>query len=389
VTNSPSVLMVTTVGRTLGFLVPFAHQMRALGWRVGAAAHKLDECPCSRDAFDELWEVEWSRNPWDLANVLGAPRRIAHIVENGRYDLVHVHTPIAGFVTRFALRGMRRQHKVGVVYTAHGFHFYRGGRLLNNALYLGLEKLAAGWTDRLVVINWEDQEAALRCRLVPPDKLVHMPGIGVDALKYSARTVPPQAVESIRRELGLAPQDHVFLAVGHLYDVKRPWDAVSAVAQLARDDVHLAFAGSGAMEGHLRQQARDLGIEAGVHFLGTRSDIPALLQTASALLLLSSREGLPRSAMEAMAASKPVIGTRIRGTEELLRGSAGILVPVGDVTAIASAMEWVVNHPEDARAMGERARRRVREYGQDRVAAAHERLYSELLAEMRPARKES
>ena len=99
------ILFITTVSSTLrAFLLPFATHFRQKGWRVDAMASGASGCADCRAAFDHTFEVEWSRSPLNFANLLKAPRQIRSVVENGEYDIVHVHTPIAAFVTRAALR---------------------------------------------------------------------------------------------------------------------------------------------------------------------------------------------------------------------------------------------------------------------------------------------
>ena len=188
-------LVITTVPASLrGFLLPFAYHFRAKGWWVDAMAQGVSTCAECLEAFDQVWEVEWSRNPLDPQNLSVAPRQIREVLAQGRYDLVHVHTPVAAFVTRYALNGFRKRGRPKVIYTAHGFHFYRGGALTKNAIFLSLEKLAGRWTDYLVVINREDEVAAKRYRIVPTERVRYMPGIGVDAECYSPSTIPEAEV---------------------------------------------------------------------------------------------------------------------------------------------------------------------------------------------------
>ena len=118
-------LLVTTVPGTLrSFLLPFAAHFRRLGWQVDAMACGASASIECQQGFDRVWDVEWSRNPLDPRNLLAAPGVIREIVTRERYDLVHVHTPVAAFVTRYALKDLRRQTDTKIIYTAHGFHFW-------------------------------------------------------------------------------------------------------------------------------------------------------------------------------------------------------------------------------------------------------------------------
>ena len=158
-------LIVTTVNNMMrDFLLPFARHYRALGWTVHGLARRDDTFAACAAAFDRLWGIGWSRNPWDVRNLLDNVQCLRRIVSREAYDLVHVHTPIAAFVTRFALRDMRARGEFRLIYTAHGFHFHKGAPALQNAAFLAMEKLAGRWTDYLVVINHEDEAAARRYR---------------------------------------------------------------------------------------------------------------------------------------------------------------------------------------------------------------------------------
>jgi glycosyltransferase involved in cell wall biosynthesis len=299
------------------------------------------------------------------------------VAEEG-YDLVHVHTPVAAFVTRVALRNLRRAGRPRVIYTAHGFHFYRGGPRPRCTLFRTLEKLAARWTDYLVVINREDEQAARG--LLPADRVQYMPGIGVDLERYCPNAVSDVDVARVRHAMGLGADDHLFLMVAEFTPGKRHRDAVAALALQRRANARLAFAGTGPLMEDTRRFACALGVSDRVHFLGFRPDISALMRASVALLLPSEREGLPRSVMESLSLGVPVIGTRIRGTADLLEGGCGLLVPVGDTAALADAMSTVLDHRAASRAMGRRGRQRMALHDVRKIIAMHEALYERALA---------
>ncbi len=377
-------LIITTVPDTLrGFLLPLAHHFRFEGWQVDAMAQGVSACEECLAAFDQVWDLQWSRNPFDPHNLLLAPRTIQEVIAQKNYDIVHVHTPVAAFITRYALRSLIRQGKPRIIYTAHGFHFYRGGQPLKNALFLTLEKLAGHWTDYLVVINHEDKEAAQHYNLVPPQQIRYMPGIGVDLEYYNFDSTPVAEVMGVYDELGIAPENPLFLSVAELIPRKHHQDILRAFACLERSDVHLALAGDGDEEWTQQMQdlASALGIKNQVHFLGFRRDIPTLIQASIATLLVSEQEGLPRSVMESLCLETPVIGTNIRGTRDLLAGDCGLLVEVGDIKGIAQAMTWVLDHPEDALAMGKRGREHMSTYDLQNILELHEALYSEAISD--------
>jgi glycosyltransferase involved in cell wall biosynthesis len=295
------------------------------------------------------------------------------------YDLVHVHSPVAAFATRYALRGLRRTGKPRIIYTVHGFHFHEGGPALQNALFLNIEKLAGRWTDQMVVINQEDYQAAQSHHIVPPDRLQYVPGIGVDTEVYRPESVTTGDVLAVREELGLEPEDELFLMVARFEPGKLHSDAIHAFAQLSRMNTHLVFAGDGALLDEMQALAEDLGVRQRVHFLGHRNDIAVLMRAAVAVLLPSQREGLSRSVMESLSLEVPVIGTDIRGIRSLLDNGCGLLVQPGDVEALTKAMAWMIDHPQEARSMGRQGRVKMATYDLRRILALYETLYDRVL----------
>jgi glycosyltransferase involved in cell wall biosynthesis len=380
-----SLLIVATVASTIrNFLAPYAAHFRGLGWRVDAAGNGCGGDEVLQEAFDHVYELPLSRSILDVSGILRAERAISKLLDT-RPDIVHAHTPIAGFVTRVAVRREPAERRPAVAYTAHGFHFYEGGNPATNALFLTAERVAGRWTDRLVVINDEDEATAERNRIVPPGRLVRMPGIGLDTRMYSPSTVPPDGPARVRSQLGIAADAPIFAVVGEHSRNKRQRDAITALMSMRHPGAHLVLAGGGRERPTLETQAHGLGVEDRVHFLGHISDVRPVVRTATALLLPSKREGLARSVMEALSLEVPVIASTARGNRELLGTDSGILYPTGDVAALADAMDWLIDHADEARAMGLRGRdRMVEQYDLQVLIRMHEELYRAMLAERSP-----
>jgi glycosyltransferase involved in cell wall biosynthesis len=376
------ILMVTTIPLTLKmFLTPFVHHFRSQGWVVDGMAGGISKDANCLKLFNNVWDVTLSRNPLDPRNFWQAPQTIRNVVEQEQYDIVHVHTPVAALVVRYSLNNLRNNNKVKVIYTAHGFHFHRGGGIITNNIFRAMEKLAGAWTDYLVVINHEDEQAANQYKLLPPERIFYMPGIGVDTSQYDRQKVTQKEIDQVLPDIGILPTDVLFLAVAEFTPNKRHKDMVKALAYLKRPDVHLAFAGKGpaAYVDEIKQLVDKLGVKDQVHFLGYRRDIPTLMCSSAAVLLTSKREGLPKSIMEALCLGIPVIGTAIRGTSDLLANNNGLLVDVGDTKALSNAMSWVLEHVQEAKEMGERGRASMSNYDINNIINLHEKLYLEAL----------
>jgi glycosyltransferase involved in cell wall biosynthesis len=372
--------MVTTLPCTLtSFLLPFAAHFRSIGWQVDGMSCGISSDPKCVQGFDRVWDVAWSRNPLDPRNLVGTPGKIREIVIREKYNIIHVHTPVAAFVTRYALKDLRDRLGCKIIYTAHGFHFYNGGNSVKNTAFINLEKLAGNWTDYLVTINHEDKAAALKYELVAANHAHYMPGIGVDLKYYNRHTVSASAVANVRQGLGIGTDTPLLLSVAEFTARKHHVDAIEAFAKLDRRDVHFALAGTGPLMEKMRQLATELGVADRIHFLGNRSDIPVLMRAACANILVSAQEGLPRCVLESLALEVPTIGTNIRGTKDLLEGGCGLLVDVGDVDGLAAAMAWILDRPTEAAHMAKLASERISTYDLEVITQLHEQLYKEAL----------
>ena len=374
--------MVATVSATIrGFLLPYATHFRGMGWRVDAAARGATVDAGLQGFFDQLDELPLSRSIFDAGAILRGLEGVTRILERG-YDIVHVHTPIAAFVTRAAIRRMPVDRRPAVVYTAHGFPFYPGGGRMRNALFITAERVAGRWTDRLVVINDDDYSAALRHRIVPRRRLVLMPGIGLDTDWYSRSSLPPGGPASALVGLGIEPGTPVFTVVGEFTQRKRPFDVVAALGRMRHRESHLVLLGEGPERPRVEVSVLDSGVTGRVHIAGTVEDVRPTVAASTALVLASRMEGLPRCIMEALSLEVPVVATDARGSADLVLPGAGIVVPVGDVEAMARAMDRILDDPEEARAMAVHGRlRMVERYQIPSLLARHEVLYGELLAE--------
>jgi glycosyltransferase involved in cell wall biosynthesis len=370
-------LIVATVAPTVkAFLLPFADHFRSLGWRVDAMAYGIGKCDACRPHFDEVHEIEWSRRPLDYRNLIHAVRSVRAVVSREGYDIVHVHTPVASFISRMALGPRRLGKRQAVIYTAHGFHFHPGNDRLRNLVFAALEKLAGRWTDYLVTINRTDEIAALRLGLVPPDRLRFMPGIGVDCSRFHPNAASPAEVEVVRQRFGLGANDPAFVTIAELIPRKRHRDTLAALSRMRNKNAHLIYVGEGPLRASIGKQVADSGVSERVHFAGSQDDVRPFILAARATILPSSQEGLPRSVMESLSCGVPVIGSDIRGTRDLLEDGGGLLFPAGDIDALASRLDWFADNPAKASEMGARGRDCIQKYATANIIALHEELYS-------------
>jgi glycosyltransferase involved in cell wall biosynthesis len=265
--------------------------------------------------------------------------------------------------------------------------FHPRGLPHTNFVFKIFERIMCRWSDYLVVITPSDEAAARRMKLVAPDGLFYMPGVGIDLEQFSPERVDETDVQRVREELKLGPSDKLVTMVAEFTRNKRHRDIIKAFKALNRPEIHLALVGEGARRAEIEALVAQLGLGKQIHFLGYRRDIPALFRAASCATLTSRREGLPRSVMEALCLEVPVVGSNARGITDLVAGGGGMSVPLGDTRALANAIREMVDDPEKARQMGVAGRRSMAPYSLDNVLTLHEQLYRRALGHRFPARQ--
>lgn len=332
------VLFVASVaGHINSFHLPYLKLFKENGYTVDVATQKETEVP----VCDNHLKVTIERSPFKRENI-GAYKQLKKLFSENEYDIVHCHTPVASILTRLAAREARKRG-TKVIYTAHGFHFFKGAPLLNWLIYYPIEKLCARWTDVLITINKEDY--ALAKKKMPAKRVEYVPGVGIDLEKFTSNKVTEEERASIRKSLGLSENDKMLLSVGELNKNKNHSVIIQALARMNNKNIHYFIAGKGIFEKHLIQLAKSLGISENVHLLGYRTDIATLMQTADVFCFPSFREGLPVSLMEAMACGLPVVASRIRGNVDLIdEGKGGYLCTPGDIDAFAGKINLLTKN---------------------------------------------
>ncbi len=373
-------LFVTTVASTLeAFLLPLADVLRSAGWRVDGLARGAEARTALQPRFDRLLDAPWSRRLADPGNYVGAPGRVREVVVAGGYNVVHVHTPIAGFVSRYALRRVSGPSAPRMIYTVHGFHFFEGGSSIGNAVFHRAERTAARWTDYLVAMNREDYEAARSFGTIPPDRVRHIPGMGVDPATYRPSE---HARGAVRAELGIEPGAFVITMIAEMNENKRHALVLDAFSRMRASCAWLIMVGEGPLMNSLQARAASLNVDQRVHFVGHRSDVPAILAATDVLTLASKREGMPRTVLEAMATCVPVVGTRTRGVVDAVDDAAGWLVDRPDPDTLAAAFDFVAEHRDRGRERGSAGRELViARYSEAAIVDAYLDLYREAIAQ--------
>jgi glycosyltransferase involved in cell wall biosynthesis len=310
---------------------------------------------------------------------------LVRLIRERKPDLLHVHQPMG------ALIGIPAGRIAGVstiFYTTGGFKSHPGMRPAVRRAVTAVERALFRRTRAVFSVNHEDLEYAREHRVVAPDRIFYAGprgGCGIDTRRYHP-LADPAGRARLRAELKLpiAPDAPVVGIVARIVMEKGFRELARAFATVREriPAARLVIVGEGPEEAELNAEIATHGIGDAVVLLGNRLDVPDLLRAFDLFVLPSYREGMPVALLEAMASGLPVVATDVRGSREVVdSGRNGIMVPLGDVPALADALVEVLADPAKARQMGAEGHADVmRLYGEDVVLDAHLRLYEELAA---------
>jgi len=291
----------------------------------------------------------------DLKTLLGLYRHFC----NDRFTIIHTHTPKPGLLGQLAARMVNAPI---IVNTLHGFYFHNGMHPAMRRFYIVLEKIAAKCSDVVLSQNREDIETAIREGICRPEKIKYL-GNGIDVERFNPVNLSPEDILQKRLEIGLTSESLVVGFVGRLVKEKGLLELFEA-AKIVRariPEVRFLIIGpedTNKPDSLTPHSVERYGVADICHFTGVRQDMPELYSLMNVLVLPSHREGFPRAPMEASAMKVPCIITDIRGCRETIEHDRnGLLVPLGNIGALADAIIDLLTDREKARRMGEEGRR--------------------------------
>ena len=308
--------------------------------------------------------IEIPRRISILPNIISLIK-IYRFMRKEKFDIVHVHAPIACVLGRIAAKiaGVPL-----IIYTAHGFYFHDGMAKWKKEFLISVEKIMDKFfTDLIFTQSKEDRETAIYKRIIDIDKIFFI-GNGVDINKFNINNSNDNRLEK-RKELGIDSKAKVICFIGRIVREKGIVDLIYAFENILKELPEAILLIIGDNEANERDlKAKDevdflinkFNIKEKVIFTGYRDDIRDLLSMANVFVLPSYREGMPRSIIEAMAMQRAVVATNIRGCrEEVISGETGYLVPVGESRKLADALVKILKDDKLASNMGQNGRKRV------------------------------
>lgn len=362
------VLFVATVVKThiMQFHLPYLRMFQEMGWETAVAARNDYEDPgdCQIPGCDTYYDIPFERTPWKWGNY-HAYRRLKEIIDREHFDIIHCHTPVGASIARMAARDARKKG-TKVIYTAHGFHFFRGAPIQNWLLFYPAEWLLSFSTDVLLTINKEDYDRA--CRHLHAARTEYVPGVGINAAKF--RSTEEERQEK-RRELGFPGEEFLILTVAEMTRNKNHITILRALEKLKDqpeyENIHYLICGRGDERENLEIAARELGVSDHVRFLGYRTDAPALYGASDLFAFMTYREGLPVALMEAMASGLPIVCTCVRGNTDLIQDGVNGVFTANDPQALADHILTLYRDPELRQQLGAAAGKSVHKYDEKAV----------------------
>lgn len=295
---------------------------------------------------NNIYNIPFSRSPYNVRNIK-AYKELKKLLESGNYDIVHCNTPVGGILTRLAARKLRKENKIKVVYEAHGFHFFRGGSLINWLLWYPIEKVFSFLTDCLIVINNMDYDLARK--KFKAKQVCYIHGAGVDLSRFKDK----ESYNDLREEYKLSSNSRIVLSVGELNKNKNHKIIIKALSVLKDKNIHFFIAGNGPLKSKLEKLAVKLKVEKQVHFLGYRRDLKSIYKSADVFVLPSKREGLGLAAIEAMSFGLPIITSNKHGINDYSNNDiSGYKYNPNDYKGFAQGIKTIIYDEEKKKIMG-------------------------------------
>lgn len=344
------------------FHLPYLKLFHDMGWEVHVASHGDRQLPYC----DFHHEIPISRSPFSKSNI-EAYKELKKVIDDNNFDIIHCHTPMGGMLTRLAAN---KKNSGSVIYTAHGFHFFKGAPALNWIIYYPIEFLMSKRTDCLITINEEDYTFAKKHFKHPQVKKVD--GVGYNNEKFFP--VSKEEKIKIRKEKGYDENEKIIIYVAEMNENKNQGMLIKALAKIP--DARLLIVGADNYDGKYIRLSEELGVRERVDFLGFRDDAEKLVKLSDICAASSLREGLPVNIMEAMACGLPVVAADNRGHRSLVNnGTDGFVVTPNDSDEMAEKINRLLLDEKLYKQFSDNACRNIKKFSQENVVAQMSKIY--------------
>lgn len=272
-------------------------------------------------------QIDFKRGMGSVLSNIKVVWSLRRLIKKERINVIHTQSPIGSVLTRLANVGL----DVKLIYTAHGFHFFKGATKKYWVAFYPLEYVLSKLVDVLITINDEDYQLASKFKA---RRLVLIPGVGVDvesAIQQIQSLETQRIRDRIRGEMNLTDNDVLILNVGELSKRKNQIYLLEAIKKVGNPRLHVAFAGIGPEKNKLKLFVSENGLENQVQFLGYRRDITNLHYAADLNVFPSKQEGLALGGLESVIDGLYILGSDRRGIRDyILSEQIGRTFPLTD-----------------------------------------------------------
>lgn len=374
------ILFITTIG---GFLSQFEmNQVRILqgmGYEVHYASdfnnnfYEFDEIDLIREGVI-IHRIDIKKKPHRIISNTKATRQIKEIINKYNIDVIHCNNPLGGVCGRVAAVSSRI--KPLVIYTAHGFHFYKGASFINWLSIYPIEVILARFTNVLLTINNEDYRRAMKLDIRKDGFVAKVNGMGVDSKRFKPM---PEIRNEVRGELCVPNNAFHIVTAAELNDNKNQKVVIEALANCPYKNIYYSMCGIGENRNRLEELINKLGIEDRVKILGYRTDMERVLQSADVFAFPSIREGLGIAGVEALMCDVPVIALDNRGTREYVRHMTnGLVCKNNSVDSFLNAIMCLYENPKFLNKLSANGRQSVKRFSKTSVNNRFRKIYAKI-----------
>lgn len=367
-TNKKRALLIANLDNFhKNFNIPYVNRLKNLNYEV--------ELTSSGDSdFKDIakkYNINFARSPFDLKNIKEFIK-LRKIIKSHYYDLIYLSTPVVGAYGRLATLFLPKGR---VVYSAHGFNFYKGNKRILNFLYSRIERMLSRITDCLFTMNAEDYEACFIYKMRSKE-IYNVDGVGIDLSRFSK--VSADKKHNLRSLFGYDDDIFILIYPAEFNNRKNQELLLKTVVILKNKypTIKLVLPGDGLLQNNCITIAKELGIENNVDFLGYRNDVDQLLQLSDVLFASSKNEGLPINMIEALSCGLPVVATRTRGHVDLINeGINGFLFDIENPSEAADKITMLLENQNLYKQMSENAEKSAKKYDINNVIHQYDKVF--------------
>ena len=348
------------------FNMPYIERLKQKGYEVSLVSGGSNEF----NGIANKYDISFDRTPYHFKNIKSFFQ--LRKVYSTYYDLIYISTSVVGGFARLALIGKKHGR---VIYSAHGYNFYKEGNTTCGKFYIPIEYVLSKLCDCIFTMNKEDYEATLRYKF-PCKEIYNVDGVGIDITRFKKLGHSEKMV--LRDEYGYDKDDFILFYAAELTSRKNQIELLNIIKLLKENNkkVKLLLAGDGIESDNYRAAAKEKGVDDSVVFLGFRRDVPRLLQLSDVLFASSINEGLPINMIEGMATGLPVIATKVRGHVDLVTdGYNGYLFEIGDSKKACADITRLVDDRELYDSLSDHAIEMSKKYDITNVVPQYDKIW--------------